>query len=367
VPVPQVWKKAPLGDARGQNVGYLVAGAAGSAGLARFSICRPLADFYVLFMMKFLTLRSSLRAPLGRVAALGLLAATACTAPRGITTSGKVTPQGEFRLAYNQGFNVGSAPLNKAGSAAKDAASRLGSRAASGDTIRYSGTVSSLQTAALAYLLDPLQPTADLSICYGVVPRLDVGYKYAFGSHVFDTQYQLLGPTGSVENPARGAASGTTYASIGLQYAIQRASLPNVSFLTDVNNLLGVSATRHDILIPLTVSQSFGPEESIGAISYGAVYAHSWVSYGFAPSRLYNRAGTGVLPTLTSQSRNFSSYGLFLNLKLGYKYVYVVPALSLYYQNYGDYTLLDGSTTSLSGVTFIPSLGVQFRIPNFAR
>ncbi len=293
--------------------------------------------------------------------------ASACTAPRGITTSGKVTPQGEFRLAYNQGFNVGSAPLSKAGTAVRDAASQLGSQAARGDTVRYSGTVSNVQAAALAYLLDPVQTTADLSIRYGVVPRLDVGYKYAFGSHVFDTQYQLLGPTGSIENPERGAASGTTYASIGLQYAIQRAALPSLPFLNNLNNLLGLSATRHDILIPLTVSQSFGPEESIGAISYGAVYAHSWVSYGFTPSNLYNRAGTGVLPALDRQSRNFSSYGLFLNLKLGYKYVYVVPAVSLYYQNYGDYTLLDGSTTSLSGVTVIPSLGLQFRIPNMSR
>ncbi len=295
------------------------------------------------------------------------LAASACTAPRGITTSGKVTPQGEFRLAYNQGFNVGSAPLSKAGTAVKDAASQLGSQAARGDTVRYSGSVSNVQAAALAYLLDPVQTTADLSIRYGVVPRLDVGYKYAFGSHVFDTQYQLLGPTGSVENPGRGAASGTTYASIGLQYAIQRAALPSLPFLSNLNNLLGLSASRHDILLPLTVSQSFGPEESIGAISYGAVYAHSWVSYGFTPSNLYNRAGTGALPALDRQSRNFSSYGLFLNLKLGYKYVYVVPAVSFYYQNYGDYTLLDGSTTSLSGVTFIPSLGVQFRIPNLSR
>lgn len=305
------------------------------------------------------------RSSVSRLAALFLLAATACTAPRAITTSGKVTPQGEFRVAYNQGFNVGTAPLDKAGSAVKSAASQLGNQAANGEKVNYSNAVGDVQTAALAYLLDPVQPTADLSIRYGIVPRLDAGYKYAFGSHVFDAQYQLLGPTGSVENPERGAASGTTYASVGLQYAIQRTGLPKISFLNDLNNLLGLSATRHDLLIPLTVSQSFGPEESVGAISYGAVYAHSWVSYGFTPSNLYNRAGTAVLPALERQSRDFSSYGLFLNLKLGYKYVYFVPALSVYYQNYGSYTLVDGSSTSLSGVTFIPSLGVQFRIPSF--
>jgi hypothetical protein len=299
------------------------------------------------------------------VAALGLLAATACTAPRNITTSGKVTPQGEFRVAYNQNFNVATAPLAKAGSAVRSAASQLGTQAAEGQKVNYSDAVSQVQTAALAYLVDPVQPASDLSIRYGIVPRLDAGYKYAFGSHVFDAAYQLLGPTGSVENPERGAVGGTTYASIGLQYAIQRAGLPKIPFLNDLNNLLGLSATRQDLIIPLTVSQSLGAEESIGAISYGVVYAHSWVSYGFTPNNLYNRAGTAVLPALPSQSNSFSSYGLFLNAKLGYKYVYFVPALSFYYQNYGTYKLVDGSSTSFSGATFIPSLGVQFRIPSF--
>jgi hypothetical protein len=307
----------------------------------------------------------SLTPSLARLAALGLLAATACTAPRSITTSGKVTPQGEFRLAYNQGFNVATSPLNKAGSAVRSAASQLGNQAANGEKVNYSSTVSDVQTAALAYLLDPVQPAADFSVRYGIVPRLDAGYKYALGSHVFDAAYQLLGPTGSVENPERGAASGTTYASVGLQYAIQRTGLPKITFLNDLNNLLGLSATRQDLLVPITISQSFGPEESIGAISYGAVYAHSWVSYGFTPNNLYNSAGTARLPDLPRQSRNYSSYGLFLNVKVGYKYVYFVPALSVYYQNYGSYTLVDGSTTSLSGTTFIPSLGVQFRIPSF--
>ena len=301
-----------------------------------------------------------------RLAALSLLAASAaCTAPRNITTSGKVTPQGEFRVAYNQSFNVATAPLAKAGSAVKSAASQLGTQAAEGQKVNYSDAVSQVQTAALAYLVDPVQPASDLSIRYGIVPRLDAGYKYAFGSHVFDAAYQLVGPTGSVENPERGAAGGTTYASIGLQYAIQRSGLPKIAFLSDLNNLLGLSATRQDLIIPLTVSQSLGPEESIGAISYGVVYAHSWVSYGFTPSNLYNRAGTAVLPALPSQSSNFSSYGLFLNAKIGYKYVYIVPAFSFYYQNYGTYTLVDGSTASFSGATFIPSLGVQFRIPSF--
>ncbi len=298
------------------------------------------------------------RRPLAAIlAASALLFASSCSAPRAIVATGKVTPQGEFRVGYNQGFNLATAPLSKAGTALKDAASN----AARKDTVGYGGSVTNLQAAALAYILDPVQPTADLSIRYGIVPRLDAGYKYAFGSHVFDAQYQLLGPTGSPENPDRGAVSGTTYASIGLQFATQRAKLPSLPFLSDINSVLNFRATRNDLLVPLIVSQSFGPEEEIGAISYGLVYAHSWVSYGFAPGKIYN--GAVKVPELPVQNRNFSSFGGFLNLKLGYRYFYVIPALSIFYQNYGDYALLNGASTSLSGVTFVPSLGFQLRIP----
>ena len=289
--------------------------------------------------------------------AVALLLATSCTAPRAIVATGKVTPQGEFRVGYNQGFNIGTAPLSKAGAAVRDAATN----AAKKDTVGYGGSIKNLQAAALAYILDPVQPTADLSIRYGIVPRLDAGYKYAFGSHVFDAQFQLLGPTGSPESPGAGAASGTTYASIGLQFATQRARLPSIPFLGDINKVLNFRANRNDLLVPLIFSQSFGPEEEIGAISYGVVYAHSWVSYGFAPNNVY--LNTQKIPALPNQSRDFSSYGGFLNLKLGYRYVYVIPAVSIFYQNYGEYALLNGASTSLSGVTFVPSLGFQLRIP----
>ena len=295
------------------------------------------------------------------IAASALLFTSSCTAPRAIVATGKVTPQGEFRVGYNQGFNLASAPLAKAGSAVKEAASQ----AASQDKVDYTDATTQLQAAALGYILDPVQPTADLNIRYGIVPRLDAGFKYAFGSYVFDTQYQLLGPTGTPENPDRGAASGTTYASIGLQFATQRAKLPSLPFLSDINSVLNFRATRNDLLIPLTFSQSFGPEEEIGAISYGLVYAHSWVSYGFAPTKIYN--GSVKIPELPLQSRNFSSFGGFVNLKLGYRYFYVIPAVSVFYQNYGDYALLNGASTSLSGVTVVPSLGFQLRIPNLTK
>lgn len=298
-----------------------------------------------------------------RAAVLALAAATlfasACTAPRTIVSSGKVTPKGEFRVGGNLAFNVATETLSKTGSALKSAAQA----AVNKDTIGYSGTIDNLQIAALAYVLDPVRPSSDLYVRYGALDRLDVGYKYAFGSHVFDAAYQFMGPTGTVERP--GGPAGATYASIGLQFATQRASLPSLPFLSNIDDVLGFRATRRDIIIPLVFSHSLGAEEEIGAISYGAVYTHTFMRYGFEPGKIFN--GNVKVPVLLEQKVNFPSFGAFINAKVGYRYAYFIPSLGIYYQKYGTYQLLNNKTASLSGLTFVPSVGVQFRIPSSRR
>jgi hypothetical protein len=291
--------------------------------------------------------------------ATATLFAGACTAPRTIVTTGKVTPKGEFRAGGNLAFNVATETISKTGSALKSAAEATVRK----DTVGYSGTIDNLQVAALAYVLDPVRPSSDLYIRYGALDRLDVGYKYAFGSHVFDAAYQFLGPTGTVERP--GGPAGATYASIGLQFATQRANLPSLPFLDNIDDILGFRASRQDIIIPLVFSHSLGAEEEIGAISYGAVYTHTFMRYGFEPGKIFN--GSVKVPVLLGQKVNFPSFGAFVNAKLGYRYVYFIPSLGIYYQKYGNYQLLNNKTASLSGLTVVPSVGVQFRIPSSRR
>lgn len=298
--------------------------------------------------------------PLLRGLPLLALLATACTAPRTFTSSGKVTPRGEFRVGGNTAFNVATETIDKAGATLKEAASA----AARKDTVGYSGAVDRLQTAALAYVLDPVQPTADLYVRYGVTDRVDAGYKYAFGSHVFDAMYQFMGPTGTPENP--GGQAGALYGSIGLQFATQRAKLPNVPFLDNITDVLRFRANRNDLIVPLVFSKSFGPEEEIGALSFGAVYTHTFVRYGFEPDKIFQPQTNNLLAGL-SQKQNFGSFGGFINAKIGYRYVYVIPAVSVFYQNYGTYQLLNNRTTSLKGMTIVPSIGLQFRVPGSRR
>ncbi len=59
------------------------------------------------------------------------------------------------------------------------------------------------------------------------------------------------------------------------------------------------------------------------------------------------------------EKNNFGAYGLFVNGKIGYKFLYLLPAITMYYQNYGTYQFLEGRQFSFSGMTFIPSIGVQ--------
>lgn len=288
--------------------------------------------------------------------AAALLFATACTAPRAVTNSGKVTPHGQFKVGGDLVFNIGTRTLSELSGAVKDEVAA----AAGKDTVNYSQRFTRIQTAAIAYVLDPLQPSTAFYVRYGALPRVDVGYKYAFGAHAFDAMYQFLGATGTPENPQ--GQAGETYGSIGLQFATQRAKLPSIPFLDNVSNLLNFRATRRDLMVPLIFSTSLGREEEIGAVSYGVVYNHTFITYGFEPTKVYLPGTNDKVDGLTAKN-NFASFGAFVNGKFGFRYAYILPALALYYQNYGTYQLLNNTSTRLKGVTIIPSLGVQFRIP----
>jgi hypothetical protein len=281
-----------------------------------------------------------------------LVFAASCTAPRSVIHSGKVTPKGQFKVGANFGGNIASEPLSQLDdvtAAAVDAAVKR-------DTVFYDKQIDVFAKALVSYALDPVGPTFDFYVRYGLVERLDVGYKYASGVHAFDAMYQFMGPTGTPLNPGKG----DWYGSVGLQYAGQSSDIANKLLLNKVKPLLQFTAERRDIVIPLVFSKSFGPEEQIGNISFGAVYNHTFITYGFEPGKIFKKvAGESVKVNGLLEKNNFASYGLFVNGKIGYKFLYLLPALTIYYQNYGTYQFLEGREFSFSGMTLIPSLGVQ--------
>lgn len=286
-----------------------------------------------------------------------LLLVTGCTAPRSVIHSGKVTPKGEFKFGTNYAFNVATQPIGAAADVGTELVKTLKNR----DSIEVTDQVNNIARAALAYTIDPATPSWDFYIRYGVIDRVDLGYKYAFGSHVFDAMFQFMGSRGTIKNPG---APGT-YGSIGIQYSGKKSALPSKILWQDISDLLKYEARRTDILIPLVFSTSFGQEEEMGNISYGVAYSRTWISYTFDPSNFFQQQidRQEVVPVkAVSEKNSYGAFGIFANAKIGYKYAYLLPAFAIYYQNYGEYELLAGKKTELKGLTFIPSLGLQVNI-----
>jgi hypothetical protein len=286
---------------------------------------------------------------------VGLLLAASCTAPRSVIHSGKVTPKGEFKAGGDLIGNVATQPIRAISEGTENLINVLKRQT----TFETADPVTDVSRAILAYTLDPASPSFDFYGRYGVAKRVDLGYKYAFGTHVFDGMYQFMGSTGTIKDPGQQG----TYGSIGFQFSSQNADLPGKFLLEDAGKLLKFEAKRKDILIPLVFSTSLGPEETYGNISYGIAYNRSFISYSFDPSAyLVQQVGEQNLVPIEkiSEKKSFGSFGAFVNGKFGFKYAYVLPAFAVYYQNYGKYNLPGGKQTELKGFTFIPSLGMQF-------
>jgi hypothetical protein len=287
-----------------------------------------------------------------------LLLISSCTSPRNIVASGKVTPRGVFKAGFNTSFNIATAPIAEIDDVTRAAINAIDNNK---DTIFYDENVTVLTRGLMAYSLDPVTPTSDFYLRYGLVKRMDIGYKYASGAHVLDAMYQFLGTTGTPDNPGTGKGM---HGSIGLQYSGQRLNLPSKVGLDKLSAIFRYTLSRKDILIPLVFSSAFGLEETYGNFTFGLLYGHTFIEYGFNPSKHLVRYVGNSFEKLSSfmHKENYSSIGAVLNAKIGYKYAYFLPALNIYYQNYGTYNLFEIQQESYRGVTIIPSLGLQLNL-----
>lgn len=280
-----------------------------------------------------------------------------CTAPRSITQSGKVTPHKYFKVGGDYLFNFSTAPVSSAYKNIEGVVTELIKK----DSIILDEKIYDVNKTLVAYALDPINSGYAISLRYGVFKRWDVGYKWASGVHVFDTRYQFLGPTGNFKEPQEGKIFG----SIGVQYSQQSFDVP-IKYLDKIQQLLGFEFKRKDILFPLAFSVPFGIDEKFGNFSFGAVYSHTFVNYSFDPKNIYQKIDDNVpeyIPSLKGK-QNFGSIGIFTNFKLGYKFVHVLPALAIYYQNYGTYHVIGGDA-HFKGFTVVPSIGVVFNFTPF--
>ncbi|HRG58498.1 MAG TPA: hypothetical protein PK323_06030 [Bacteroidia bacterium] len=293
--------------------------------------------------MKFLLKKKQLHA------VLYAIFVSSCVAPRVISNSGKVTPKGNFSAGYHTSYNIST----QSGVYLKDIIVDNVSDLAKKDSITIDENFIKINKAAVAYQLDPVSAGNEFYLKYGIYKRWDIGAKLAGNAKVLETQFQFMGPTGNIEDKT----TQKTYGSIGLQFSTQSQSLPSV--LSYVQDRMGYSFKRKDFLIPVLFSYSIGNEEEFGALSGGLAICYSIVNYSATPVDIYNLKKTELEPQ--NYQQKYFSYGFFMNAKLGYKNVYLIPSLSMFYQNYGTYQLLDGSSANFKGLTIIPGLGIKFR------
>lgn len=300
---------------------------------------------------------------------LALAAATACTAPRAILTSGKTTPVGEIRGGTNTIINIPTNTTGRLADVVADGVREISNK----DTINYltnQTVLQNLQKAAISWALDPLASTQDIYLRYGLAPRVDIGARLAAGAVVADAQYQLWGSTGSWQSAGGAEKTRGGHGAVGLLFATQSADLPGRKALDLGSKLLDFTARRTDILVPFTISAPLGLEEEIGHMAVGVAIGRSFLRYQFKPTdRFTNAAGQRIRIPSVDERKSFMTYGLFVNGKFGYRYVFIQPALAIYYQNYGSFDLIQFDTSqpapraSFKGATFVPSLGLQISIP----
>lgn len=295
-----------------------------------------------------------------------------CVAPRSVLNSGKVTPKDNFAAGWQYAGNISTAPLKKATDLVDlnidqiAASQNMLDTLTAADAELLNQNLEIIGQAAIAYAADPIGAGSQFYLRYGLVDRVDIGYKYASGAHVFDAQYQFLGPVGNVED----ITDERWYGSVGLQYAGQKVSIP--AWATPIQNAINFDFSRRDVMVPITFSYSFGNEEEYGAIALGLVgnytrFKYSTFNTDFAQYINPDGSVNVLAIQAVDQKSDIFAYGGFVNLKLGYKYVYVLPALSFYYQDYGQFQNVIGSSFHLKGWTFVPSIGIRARIGKSTR
>jgi hypothetical protein len=279
-----------------------------------------------------------------------LASMASCVAPRVISNSGKVTPKGNFVGGYHTSYNIST----QASVYVKDLIVDNVTDLANKDSISFDENFIKINKAAIAYQLDPISSGNEFYLKYGVLKRLDIGAKLAGNAKGLETQYQFMGPTGNIDDET----IKRVYGSVGLQFSTQSQSLPSI--LSNLQERLGYTFNRKDFMMPVLFSYSFGNEEEYGSVCWGVVANYSIVNYSTIPVDIYNLDKTILKPQ--NYQQRYLSYGFFINAKVGFQHVYVIPSLSVFYQNYGSYQLLNGTSASFKGLTIVPGIGIRFRV-----
>jgi hypothetical protein len=290
----------------------------------------------------------------------------ACTAPRANLETGRVTPRGRFVVGADVRGNLPTATTGAMYDSLKAGVNEARD-AATGESPKWTGEdgrqkLAKLVDTLVIYSLDPLGWGFDFRARYGFYDHLDLGVRYDSGVVAGDVRFQFLGAINRGKKPNLFFNHGPRWhGSVGVQYSQQDFKVP-LPILEDLQELLGYEFTRKDVLVPLAISYSLGPDELFGAITFGLAYNLGLVKYGFQEEKvaqLFQESLEQEGIVVPHDEKSVHAFGPFLNVKVGFKWIYAIASLSIYYQDYGSYDIFGVKTSRFSGLTFIPSFGVM--------
>ena len=276
--------------------------------------------------------------------AMGLVS---CSVPKVMNQSGRVTPKGNITGGISYMGNVSQEPVKRVSGLVGNFINDFQPT----DSVNFNQVMEDANAALVAYTLDPIIAGPQFYVKIGVYDRLEVGYLRTEVTNAFSFQFQFLG----FEKEYQEQSKKRWFGSVGMQYSQSKFSLPDR--FGELQRTFGYRFGRNDFLFPLNFSYSLGPNEQYGAIGFGAVLGLHRLNYSFIPDKVFDENGVQLQPL--QYKNRYHSLGFFLNAKLGFKYVYVIPSLAVYYQNYGEYPMLNRNMVNFQGFSFVPAITLQ--------
>lgn len=272
-----------------------------------------------------------------------------CAAPRAVLWDGTAVAAGHVEGHLGM---VGAIPTATVVSLGEGSLEGIKVLADGRDSLSDSAMLHKGAKALVASGLDMPGANVVAAIHVGIGGGAELGYRREGGANAFALRYQFLS-----------SDEGGWNAGAAIQYSSQDYDIP-IKVLGDVQKVLGYTFARKDISLPVVFSKPFGEQGRYGSAGFGLVGAWTRTEYGFDPHGLYRQWGdtVDVLEKLPQQKSSFFSYGGMGFVRMGYKHVWLMVGLNVIYQDYGTYRLPATDPISLSGLTFLPSVGLEFRI-----
>jgi hypothetical protein len=283
-----------------------------------------------------------------RLLALGLaLALSACAAPSFVANTGRVTPQGAFRVGFGSGYQVNTSAADVVRDG-RDLARSLDSKRVSCPNTTATlcwnrADVEPVVDAAYRFaLVAPLSTHTEFSVRYGFADGFDFGLRLGPDSKGLDFGWQFLGS----RDPRIGGWGGTVLAGFG-----QRS----FGTLGDViESVFQGDATLSDYEVKVVTGYQW---REIAHAYVGARYTLTHWTLQVIPDLpiIYADGGDAQQRLLgTDPSGNLHAVGAVFGGALGYRYLFVGAELNVI-QTFGSARVLFADR-SFSGLGLMPAL-----------